>query len=316
MFAGVYVAGIVVTALLSNDGTILLLTPAVLALTRHARISPLPLAYASAFVSNAASFTLPFSNPANLVVFRQLPTIGPWLHAFALPSLAALACTYLVLRYTQREHIESRFHDGAPGVLLSRAGSTALIAVSVSAALIVVAAALGKPVGTTAFVLALLSVVAVTLRDGSIPRRVVAETHWSIVPLVAGLFVIVQALDRTGVLEFARGFFRHAAALPAIPGNFLAGSVIMAADNVLNNLPARVIVRYSLADHGIGSHIANSALIGIDLGPNLSLTGSLATFLWLMTLRRDGIEVTPWQFMRIGALVTIPSLAIALLCVR
>ncbi len=106
VFAGVYLVGVAVTALLSNDGTILLLTPAVLALTRRAKLAPIPFAYASAFVSNAASFILPISNPANLVVFRQLPTVGPWLRAFALPSLVALVCTYLVVRYMQRTQID------------------------------------------------------------------------------------------------------------------------------------------------------------------------------------------------------------------
>ncbi len=316
VFAGVYLAGVVVTALLSNDGTILLLTPAVIAVTRRAGLRPLPFLYACAFVANAASFVLPISNPANLVVFRHLPTVVPWMAAFALPSFAAVTCTYLVLRYAQRREVERSFldRDGTPGLGLS--GRAALITVFGSAALIVVAAGFGWPVGRVAFVLGTISLFVVALRDASTFRRVIGETHWSIIPLVAGLFVIIEALDRTGVLEFARSFFRHAAAMPAVQGNLLAGSVLTVADNVLNNLPAAVLVRHSLQNHGIGSHIVNAALVGIDLGPNLSLTGSLATLLWLMTLRRDGIEVTPGQFFRMGVLVTIPSLIIALICVR
>src|SRR6185437_14909549 len=80
LFVLVYVIGIAVTALLSNDATAVLLTPAVLAVVRRARTSPLPYLFACAFVANAAGFVLPISNPANLVVFDgQLPTLGRWM---------------------------------------------------------------------------------------------------------------------------------------------------------------------------------------------------------------------------------------------
>jgi arsenical pump membrane protein len=316
VFAGVYLTGIIVTALLSNDGTILLLTPAVLAVTRKAQLPRLPYLYACAFVANAASFILPISNPANLVVFRRLPAAGSWLVTFLAPSLAALVVTFAALRYAERRAIGQTFEPSFDASPITRSGTAALAAVCVSAALVVVAAAFGWPVGPAAFALGLVSLLVVAMADGRVPKRVLKETHWSIVPLVAGLFVIVQALDGTGALEYARTFFRYAGSLSHLCGNLVAGAVVTLGDNVLNNLPAGVLVRYSLHDHAIASHVANAALVGIDLGPNLSLTGSLATLLWLMTLRRDGIEVTPWQFLRVGAFVTVPSLLAALALVR
>jgi arsenical pump membrane protein len=54
----------------------------------------------------------------------------------------------------------------------------------------------------------------------------------------------------------------------------------------------------------------------VDLGPNLSVSASLATLLWLMMLRRDGIEVNAWRFLAIGAMVTLPSLVLSLLVLR
>jgi arsenical pump membrane protein len=53
-------------------------------------------------------------------------------------------------------------------------------------------------------------------------------------------------------------------------------------------------------------------LIGVDLGPNLSVTGSLATILWLVALRRDKIEISAWRFLRLGLLVMPPALLAAL----
>ena len=95
------------TVLLSNDATAVVLTPAVYAATRAAKVEPLPYLFVCAFIANAASFVLPISNPANLVVFgKQMPPLSDWLRAFALPSLAAIVATYLALRLTQRRALD------------------------------------------------------------------------------------------------------------------------------------------------------------------------------------------------------------------
>src|SRR6266446_3496947 len=103
LFALVYAVGTVVTVLLSNDATAVVLTPAVYAATRAAGAPPLPYLFICAFIANAASFVLPISNPANLVVFgARMPHLLDWLRQFALPSLASIAVTYAVLYLTQR----------------------------------------------------------------------------------------------------------------------------------------------------------------------------------------------------------------------
>src|SRR6516225_8114182 len=114
LFALTYAVGTLVTVLLSNDATAVVLTPAVYAATKAAGAAPLPYLYVCAFIANAASFVLPISNPANLVVFREhMPHLFDWLRMFALPSVASIAVTYVVLRISQRralaaEQIESR----------------------------------------------------------------------------------------------------------------------------------------------------------------------------------------------------------------
>ena len=90
LFLIVYVVGTLVTVFLSNDATAVVLTPAVYAATRAAKVEPLPYLFICAFIANAASFVLPISNPANLVVFgTQMPSLSVWLHYFALPSACA-----------------------------------------------------------------------------------------------------------------------------------------------------------------------------------------------------------------------------------
>src|ERR1700681_2229958 len=108
LFLIVYVVGTIVTVLLSNDATAVVLTPAVYAATRAAKVEPLPYLFICASIANAASFVLPISNPANLVVFgKQMPPLSEWLQTFALPSIAAIAATYLALRLAQAGDLEA-----------------------------------------------------------------------------------------------------------------------------------------------------------------------------------------------------------------
>lgn len=316
LFSYAFAGAVVVTALLSNDGTIVLLTPAALALARAANIVARPFAYAIAFVANAASFILPISNPANLVVFSPLPQLVPWLALFAAPSAAALLCTYAVLRGVHRNELQGKYVMDERVQAPSQAGSLTAVTVSCALVILILAAGLGWPVGYVAIALGFAATLVVTVRHRATARAVARGAPWSIVPLVAGLFVIVRALDATGALELARSLLRSASSMTPVLGRLYAGAVTTLADTAVNNLPAGVIARYALRGHGIAPHIAHAVLVGIDLGPNLSISGSLATLLWVMMLRREGIEVKALRFLAMGALVTVPSLALALLATR
>jgi len=314
LLALVYVCGVIVTALLSNDGTIVLLTPAVLAITRRSNAPRLPLLYACAFVANAASFVLPISNPANLVIFRHLPSLGAWLVTFGPAAAASIACTYGLLWCAYRTDLARRFACSEEGPLLTDAGKTALAAVAASVAVIVISAALEWPVAEITFWAGIVSLAIVAFRHGKV-ALVLRHGPWSIVPLVAALFVIVAAFDRTGVLGVMHVFIDNATAMSRIQANVLVAATVLIADNVLNNLPVAVLARFALHDHA-AANVVNAALVGVDLGPNLSLNGSLATLLWLVMLRREGVHIAPLQFLRIGAVVTVPPLLLAVLFVR
>ena len=100
LFLLVYGVGVIVTTFLSNDATAVVLTPAVLAATRKAKVKPLPFLFICAFTANAASFVLPISNPANIVLYSgHTPALGRWLASFALPSLLSIGATYVALRW-------------------------------------------------------------------------------------------------------------------------------------------------------------------------------------------------------------------------
>ena len=91
-----------------------------------------------------------------------------------------------------------------------------------------------------------------------------------------------------------------------------SGACIAIAGNLTNNLPSGLIAGSALQIAHVPEIIRNAVLIGVDLGPNLSVTGSLATILWLVALRREGLDVSAWRFLKIGILVMIPALLLAL----
>ncbi len=124
LFTIIYAVGIAVTVLLSNDATAVVLTPAVAAAARSAGVrSPLPYLFACAFVANAASFVLPISNPANLVVYgSHLPPLAQWLRLFSVPSVLAIGMTYAVLRWSQRADLVQGIAPSIDRPHLARSG--------------------------------------------------------------------------------------------------------------------------------------------------------------------------------------------------
>jgi arsenical pump membrane protein len=83
--------------------------------------------------------------------------------------------------------------------------------------------------------------------------------------------------------------------------------------NVANNLPVALIAGGVLrTPPALPASLANVLLVAVDLGPNLSVTGSLASILWLVALRREAVHVSAWHFLRLGACVMFPALLAAL----
>ena len=213
LFALVYGVGVVVTAFLSNDATAVVLTPAVFAAARAAKAEPLPHLFACAFVANAASFVLPISNPANLVVFGQgtMPPLGAWLARFALPSVLAIVATYAVLRITQRTSLRAPIARDIAVPALTGPGRLVAGGLGVTAAALLAASAFGADLGWPTCACAVVTLVAVGVRTRRLPWDTVGHVSWAVLPLVAGLFVLVEGLDRTGVIGMLAGWLRAAA---------------------------------------------------------------------------------------------------------
>ena len=312
LFPLVYAVGILVTVFLSNDATAVVLTPAVYAAVKKARTPALPYLLSCAFVANAASFVLPISNPANLVVYgRQIPPLIPWLKVFLVPSVLSIGATFLVLRFLSKEKLKGSIPVDAEVPKLSDEGWRAVWGIVASGVVLIGASTLGLSLGAPTCAVALAAVLLATRAKRDAVTDVIGAVPWSVLPFVAGLFVLVEALDGVGALrEFAIAI-RNVASLPPIAGSASTSFGVAALSNLINNLPSGLLAGSALEATHVPAHIRQAVLIGTDLGPNLSVTGSLATVLWLIALRREGERVSAWTFLKAGALVMPPGLLLA-----
>ena len=313
LFALVYAIGIGVTALMSNDATAVVLTPAVCAVAKKAGARPLPYLLACAFIANAASFVLPISNPANLVVFGdQLPALGAWVAQFAAPSVAAIAGTYMVLRLAFRQDLARPIETSSTGTALTATGWIVVAAIVAVVVVLMVASAFGRPLGAPTFVATALAATAVWLRKRESPRAVLGGVAWSVLGLVAGLFVLVEALAASGVVGALASALRSLASRSLESAAWGASTAVALASNAVNNLPAGLLAGSVMRLAEMPAPVRAAVAIGIDLGPNLAVTGSLATILWLIAIRRAGEQVSAWQFLRIGVFAMPVALGLAL----
>ena len=303
LFTLVYGIGTLVTIFMSNDATAVVLTPAILSAVRKAKVQPLPYLFACALIANAASFVLPISNPANLVVFHGggIPPLGRWLIDFGVPSVLSIAATYLIMRFLFRKDLRGQLEGDADEKPLNGQGRLVLAGLAAMIVVLLIASTLKRDLGLPTCLAALAITAAVSIKAHSNPLKLVREISWGTLALVAGLFIMVDAVESLGALQFTSAWLTWVEHLPGAAGAMVAGFAVAVANNLVNNLPLGLIAGGTLqAAHAKGL-VANAVLMGVDLGPNLSITGSLATILWLLALRKEKLDVSFWDFLKIGA---------------
>jgi arsenical pump membrane protein len=311
LFALVYAVGTIVTIFMSNDATAVVLTPAILTAVRKAKVEPLPYLFVCAFIANAASFLLPISNPANLVVFHnQMPPLGRWLLSYGVPSLLSIAATFIAMRWLFRKELSAAIEGEVEAKPLRSEGLLVLGGLAAMVAVLLTASSLGKDLGLPTCLAALVITAVVSIKARSNPLGLAREISWATLALVAGLFVMVDAMESISAMQQTREWLTWAQTLGSTTGTLTTGFAVGVANNLVNNLPLGLIAGSTLqAAHAKGL-IADAVLIGVDLGPNLSITGSLATILWLIALRKEKLDVSFWDFLKVGV-VTMPVALLA-----
>jgi len=315
LFALVYLTGVIVTTFMSNDATAVVLTPAVFAVAKKAKADPLPLLFACALIANAASFVLPISNPANIVLYGgHMPPLLQWLKSFAVPSFASIIVTFYVLRVFDRKKIAGNCDANVVREPLTKGGKFTIVGIILTALVLLTASAFDIQLGLPTAIAGIATTIGVSLICQQSPIKLARHVSWSVLLLVSGLFILVEAIDSTGLIRSLAQLLRNSV-WSQLETAVASGTLLAIVSNVMNNLPAGLIASTVVAQAHSPRIVTDALLIGVDLGPNLSVTGSLATILWLQAIRREGEDVTFLAFLKIGA-VAMPLALIAALGAR
>lgn len=307
LFVLLYGVATAVTVLLSNDATAIALTPIVYrAVADRPGGDAGPFLFACIIVANAASFGLPFSNPANVLILPH-PRLMPYLTHLGPPQIAVIAATLAILLFFYRDELSGHFKPVAHRKPDRKTLST-LFALAAIVIAYVIALAVRWPLGPVALIGAAL-VLAVS-RVGLL--RAAAQISWKTLLLLIALFIAVDAVARAGLVTLALQELDRALRYGGFATDLVAAASSGLLSNLFNNLPVAVAASYVVA-HVHAQQIAYPLIVGVDAGPNLLATGSLATILWLGILRKRGVRISLAEYFRLGAFVVPATIAICVL---
>ena len=299
----VFLAAAGTTAVLSLDATVVLLTPVVFATAARLRANPRPHMYACTHLANSASLLLPVSNLTNLLAFAACGvSFTRFAGLMALPWLVALAVEWVVL---------GRFFAGdLRQVADASPASTSRPQLPVFALAVVAVTLVGFGISSIVQVapvwFATAGAVAITIhKPPSSLRELAGAAEPTFLVFVLGLGVVVAAAGQHGLSSVVDSLLPQGSSLPALLAIAVVSAVLA---NLVNNLPATLIIVAVVSAAAPGAVLA--MLIGVDVGPNLTYVGSLATLLWRRIVHAHDEEVEVAQFLRLGAL-TVPVTLIA-----
>lgn len=308
LFRNVFVLGAFVTCVLSLDTTAVMLTPIVVAFVKRLRLPARPFVIASAFVANVASLALPISNLTNLIFADAFGIpFGRFALSMLAPQLVAVVVTYALLRW--------RFHAELPPVFAPEelAPPASVIpdrryfrVAIVVLGFVLVAYFAARAIHVEPYVVAFGGVVVLGgygVRRRRVGLATVRDISWGLFPLVIGLFVVVRGVENLGVVAIAADW------VASVPRHSLlrvlvAAGASGAAANVMNNLPATLVASSVLQAAGAESSGVYGALLGLNIGPTILPTGSLATLLVLDVARKKGEPVSGVEVAKTGVWLT------------
>ncbi len=315
LFLNTFLLGSLVTMFFSNDATALILTPILYSLTTRLRLPILPYLFACTFIADTASFLLPVSNPINIIVLSAFPLdLWTFLRLLLLPSLVVIGINVGVFLLLYRRDLSGQFESKrlpTPRDEIPHQGYfryTCLV-LSLVAICYLAAAILRFPLSLVAMAGAVALLVGAWYCKQGTLREHGKQISWSIFGFIAGMFIIVQAIESTGLTaQFGQLLLR-------LSGGTSFGAVLVGTagaalgTNLINNVPMAVVLTSSLhtLSHAplvvLHGFIA-ATIFGCDLGPNVTTVGSLATVLWLLILRRRNLEVSGLDYFKVGVIVT------------
>jgi arsenical pump membrane protein len=301
LLACVFAVASVITAVLSLDATIVLLTPVVFATAARLGVRPKPHVFACTHLSNTASLLLPVSNLTNLLAFAASGLSFPRFAALmALPWLIAIGTEYVVFRRFFATDLDAGA-QAPPAAEPPQVPVFALATVACTLAGFAATSALGLSPAWAALAGALVLAGRALAQRRTTPATIVRAAAVPFLAFVLALGIVVRALTGNGLAAALGHLIPGGTGLPALLAIVAVAAVLA---NVINNLPAVLVLLPLTAPAGPGAVLA--VLLGVNIGPNLTYAGSLATLLWRRIVREHDTEVDIRDFTRLG-LLTVPA---------
>jgi arsenical pump membrane protein len=315
LFLNVFLLGCIISAILSNDATALILTPIVYVLVTKLRLPVLPYLFACTFIADTASFLLPVSNPINIIIISRFPLdLWTFLRLLLLPSLIVIAINIGVFFLLYRKQLRGTFdlarlpsvQDAIKHRPYFRYTCCVLGIVAVA---YVVGSSFQLPLSLIAVGGAILLLIGAIYWNQISLQETAKRISWSIFGFIAGMFIVVRAIEDTGLTARFGDWLIH------LSGGTTFGAVMVGTagaalgTNLINNVPMAVVMISALgsiqhAAPTVRNGFIAATIFGCDLGPNLTTVGSLATVLWLLILRQRDVDVSGLDYFKVGILVT------------
>ncbi len=313
LLALVFVTAAGTTAVLGLDATIVLLTPIVFATAARLLTDSRPHVYACSHLANTGSLLLPVSNLTNLLAFQAAGlAFARFAELMALPWAVALAIEWVVLRRAFASELRGATDDpptdaASAAVRTEEQLQLPRFAVGV-VALTLVGFGLSSVIGVAPAWIAAAGAVALALRERPAPKELVRTVQPTFLVFVLALGVVVHAASVHGLSTAIDALVPHGTALPAL---LAVAAVSAIAANLVNNLPATLIILPVAVSSGPGAVLA--MLVGVNVGPNLTYVGSLATLLWRRIVHAHEQQTDIREFTLLGAR-TVPAALLASTC--
>jgi arsenical pump membrane protein len=315
LFLNVFLLGTAISMIFSNDATALILTPVVYVLVTRLRLPVLPYMFACTFIADTASFLLPISNPINIIVMSRYPLrLSSFLRLLFVPSLVVIAINVGIFYLLYRSQLKGRFEIKRlptleKAIKHKRFFRYTLWVLGVVAPSYIVASAFQFPLSIVAVAGALALLVGALFWKQTTIAEAGKGISWPIFGFIAGMFVVVRAIEDTGLTTKFGRLLMH------LSGGTSFGAVMVGTfgsalgTNLINNVPMAVVMNASLgsvqhAAPAIRDGFVAATMFGCDLGPNLTTVGSLATILWLLILRERDVDVSGLDYFKVGVLAT------------
>lgn len=321
MFVYILLLGAIVAALFANDGAALILTPILLAKMKHLKMDKLAIfafLMAGGFIGDSASNPLVISNLTNIVTANYFD-IGfvEYAKNMFLPNLLSIVASIVVLFIYFRRSIPMQVNTEELPVASSVIKNHTMFNLSwFFLVLLIIGYFVGDlydlPVSVFALGGALVFLAIAKYFKAVNPKEIIKTAPWQVVWFSIGLYVVVYGLKNGGMTDSIAELLLVIKPMGEQVYIISTGFISAILSAVMNNMPTIMIMDIAIDKTG-DTYLAYANILGSNLGPKMTPIGSLATLLWLHVLDKKGVHISWGEYMKVGIVITIPVLLIALL---